>query len=74
VKSSDPIELSGFCDRVMVMSRGQIVQELEGDELTEHNIVQSIVGAVNMGFDLAMPAPTKSIEEQAAENAEQESP
>ncbi|HXV70384.1 MAG TPA: sugar ABC transporter ATP-binding protein, partial [Acidimicrobiia bacterium] len=35
VKSSDPIELSGLCDRVLVMSRGTIVEEIPGDELDE---------------------------------------
>jgi len=43
VKSSDPIELSGLCDRVLVMSRGQIVEEIPGDELDELRIVEAIV-------------------------------
>jgi ribose transport system ATP-binding protein len=43
VKSSDPIELSGFCDRVFVMSRGTIVEEIPGDELDETRIVEAIV-------------------------------
>ena len=30
VKSSDPIELAGLCDRVLVMSRGRIVEEIPG--------------------------------------------
>jgi ribose transport system ATP-binding protein len=45
VKSSDPIELSGLCDRVVVMSRGRIVQELSRDELGERRIVEAIVGS-----------------------------
>jgi ribose transport system ATP-binding protein len=45
VKSSDPIELAGLCDRVVVMSRGRIVQELSGDELGERRIVEAIVGS-----------------------------
>jgi ribose transport system ATP-binding protein len=44
VKSSDPIELSGLCDRVVVMSRGVIVDEIAGDELGEQRIVEAIVG------------------------------
>ncbi len=28
VKSSDPLELAGLCDRVVVMSRGRIVDEI----------------------------------------------
>ncbi len=45
VKSSDPLELAGLCDRVIVMSRGRIVQELRGDELGERRIVEAIVGS-----------------------------
>jgi ribose transport system ATP-binding protein len=45
VKSSDPIELSGLCDRVVVMSRGRIVQELHRHELGERRIVEAIVGS-----------------------------
>jgi ribose transport system ATP-binding protein len=44
VKSSDPLELSGLCDRVVVMSRGVIVDEIRGDELGERRIVEAIVG------------------------------
>jgi ribose transport system ATP-binding protein len=43
VKSSDPIELAGLCDRVLVMSRGQIVEEIPGDELDELRIVEAMV-------------------------------
>jgi len=43
VKSSDPLELSGLCDRVLVMSRGTIVEEIPGDELDELRIVEAIV-------------------------------
>jgi ribose transport system ATP-binding protein len=43
VKSSDPLELAGLCDRVLVMSRGQIIEEIPGDELDELRIVESIV-------------------------------
>jgi ribose transport system ATP-binding protein len=45
VKSSDPLELAGICDRVVVMSRGQIVDEIPGHELGEHRIVEAIVGS-----------------------------
>jgi ribose transport system ATP-binding protein len=44
VKSSDPIELSGLCDRVIVMSRGRIVDEIPKAELGEHRIISAIVG------------------------------
>ena len=43
VKSSDPLELSGLCDRVLVMSRGTIIEEIPGDELDEMRIVEAIV-------------------------------
>jgi ABC-type sugar transport system ATPase subunit len=45
VKSSDPLELAGLCDRVVVMSRGQIVDEIRGVELGERRIVEAIVGS-----------------------------
>jgi len=35
VLSSDGVELEGLCDRVLIMSRGHIVEELEGPEVTE---------------------------------------
>ncbi len=43
VNSSDAFELAGLCDRVIVLSRGRIVRQLEGDELTEENVVASFV-------------------------------
>ena len=48
VKSSDAIELAGLCDRVVVMSRGRIVDEIAGDELGERRIISAIIGH---GFD-----------------------
>ena len=45
VKSSDPLELAGLCDRVIVMSRGTIVEEIPGHELSERRIVEAIVGS-----------------------------
>ena len=44
IKSSDPLELAGLCDRVVVMSRGTIVDEISGDDLGERRIVEAIVG------------------------------
>jgi ribose transport system ATP-binding protein len=67
VKSSDPLELSGLCDRVLVMSRGQIVEEIPGDELDERRIVEAIVRGPGLSkagrspFGAAMPtAPSAS--------------
>ena len=45
VKSSDPIELAGLCDRVIVMSRGVVVDEIQESELSERRIIAAIVGA-----------------------------
>jgi ribose transport system ATP-binding protein len=45
VKSSDPLELAGLCDRVVVMSRGRIIDEIHGGELDERRIVEAIVGS-----------------------------
>jgi len=45
VKSSDPLELAGLCDRVLVMSRGKIVDEIPGEQLGERRIVEAIVGS-----------------------------
>ena len=39
--STDYDELIGCCDRVAIMYDGRIVRELEGDELTETNIITS---------------------------------
>jgi ribose transport system ATP-binding protein len=43
IKSSDPLELAGLCDRVLVVSRGQIVDEINREDLSEGTIVQAIV-------------------------------
>ncbi len=58
VKSSDPIELSGLCDRVVVMSRGQIIDEIQRVDLSEKRIVESIVGGVGFGLKKGRPRPT----------------
>lgn len=44
VKSSDAIELAGICDRVVVMSRGRIVDEIGRDDLDERSIIAAIIG------------------------------
>ncbi len=44
IKSSDPIELAGLCDRVVVVSRGRIVDEIPKAELSERRIIAAIIG------------------------------
>ena len=67
VKSSDPIELAGLCDRVLVMSRGTIVEEIPGDELDERRITEAIVrgpGLAKAGrspLGVAMPKMSSSV-------------
>jgi ABC-type sugar transport system ATPase subunit len=45
VKSSDPLELAGLCDRVIVVSRGRIVDEIPAADLSEKRIIEAIVGS-----------------------------
>ncbi|RXH18267.1 sugar ABC transporter ATP-binding protein [Bradyrhizobium guangzhouense] len=48
--STDYDELIGCCDRVAIMYDGRIVRELEGDDLTETNIIASA-----LNIDAATP-------------------
>jgi ribose transport system ATP-binding protein len=43
IASSDAKELEGLCDRVIVMSRGHVVDELVGAEITEERIIEAAV-------------------------------
>jgi ribose transport system ATP-binding protein len=43
--SSDASELSGLCDRILVVSRGKLVAELPGSSATEERIVNAFAGA-----------------------------
>jgi ribose transport system ATP-binding protein len=45
IASTDALELEGLCDRVVVMSRGQAVETLEGDDVTEERIVHAAVSS-----------------------------
>jgi ribose transport system ATP-binding protein len=47
VNSSDSAELAGLCDRVYVMSRGVVVEEIAGP-MTENQIVHSFVSATDV--------------------------
>jgi len=37
--ASDNEELIQYCDRILIMYEGQVVSTLEGDEITDENIV-----------------------------------
>ncbi len=59
INSSDAMELAGLCDRVLVFSRGRIIRELVGAEITEENIVSSFLrskGIVTARQDTARAA------------------
>jgi ribose transport system ATP-binding protein len=45
ISSSDPLELEGLCDRVIVMSRGHAVATLENDAVSEERIVHAAISA-----------------------------
>jgi ribose transport system ATP-binding protein len=62
IKSSDPLELAGLCDRVVVISRGRIVDEIPASDLNERRIIEAIVGSKSLeqpdpGTALARNAP-----------------
>lgn len=46
VNSSDAAELEGLCDKVIVMSRGRVVETLTGDHVDEARIVAAAVSAL----------------------------
>ncbi len=45
VNSSDAAELEGLCDKVIVLSRGRVVETLSGDDVVEAGIVAAAVSA-----------------------------
>ncbi|WP_436700519.1 ATP-binding cassette domain-containing protein [Nocardioides sp. BYT-33-1] len=45
VVSSDGLELAGLCDRVLIFSRGHVVEELDGDHVSEARITQAALTA-----------------------------
>jgi ribose transport system ATP-binding protein len=45
IVSSDMLELEGLCDRVMVFSRGHVVGELTGADVTEEKIGRTMITA-----------------------------
>jgi ribose transport system ATP-binding protein len=53
VSSSDSKELEGLCDRVLVMSRGQVVATLTGKDVTEEQIVSNAVTSTAKSLQVA---------------------
>lgn len=49
IKSSDPMELSSLCHRVLVISRGQIVNEIPKEHLSERTIIDAMVRGAKLG-------------------------
>ena len=49
VNSSDAAELEGLCDKVIVLSRGHVVETLAGEDVTEERIVAAAVSAATHG-------------------------
>ncbi|OZE79478.1 ABC transporter [Rhodococcus sp. 15-649-1-2] len=47
VRSSDATEVAGLCDRVFVFSRGKVVAELAGSDVTEVGITRSVLTATS---------------------------
>ncbi|GAA3967376.1 hypothetical protein GCM10023085_57300 [Actinomadura viridis] len=45
IVSSDPIELEGLCDRVLVFARGRVVAELRDEQVSEHEIAHAALMA-----------------------------
>ena len=48
VASSDAKELEGLCDRVIVMSRGHTIAELERENVTEEEMIRAAVAATTL--------------------------
>lgn len=48
VMSSDNLELAGLCDRVVIFSRGHIVEELVGDAISEQAITTAALSSTSL--------------------------
>ncbi|OKI65538.1 ATP-binding cassette domain-containing protein [Micromonospora sp. CB01531] len=59
VLSSDNVELAGLCDRVLVFSRGTVVAELVGDEVTDHAITAASLTEAGSNRDASAPRSDK---------------
>jgi ABC-type dipeptide/oligopeptide/nickel transport system ATPase component/ABC-type dipeptide/oligopeptide/nickel transport system permease subunit len=71
--SHDIALVSGFCDRVIVMRHGRIVEELAADRLDEarHPYTRGLIACVpDMGTDRDKPLPVIDVGEPAPEQKE----
>lgn len=48
ILSSDGVELAGLCDRVLIMSRGQVVEELAGEEVSDAGITKAALTSTSL--------------------------
>ncbi len=48
VYTSDMLELIGLCDRVLVMNHGFLTANLQGDDITEENIMKGSVSNIDL--------------------------
>ena len=60
VLSSDAIEFQGLCDRVLIFSRGVVVQRLEGDDVTEEAITGAALTSTSERAERASTASTRA--------------
>lgn len=58
--SSDGIELEGLCDRVLIMSRGQVDKELVGDGVSEEGITHAALTSTTSRIDVIEKRATSS--------------
>ena len=66
IVSSDGLELEGLCDRVVVFSRGEVVGELRGEDVSEEKIARTIVTATtHRAGDRASAQPGSGMAERA---------
>jgi ribose transport system ATP-binding protein len=62
VASSDTLELQGLCDRVLIFSRGQVIEEIEGEAVTEHNITRAALTSTTLRTQASRVARESSFE------------
>jgi len=57
VASSDALELQGLCDRILIFSRGRVIKEIAGDDVTEHNITTAALTSTSLRDQSAHAGP-----------------